>query len=56
MRANSRENPSLNEATSTDQIKGGPLPKMINIKAVYLQNVAAEEKVMLASNGSPHEP
>jgi hypothetical protein len=41
----SRENPSLNEATSTDQIKGGPLPKMINIKAVYLQNLAAEEKV-----------
>jgi hypothetical protein len=40
----SREDSPLNEATSTDQIKGAPLPKMINVRAVYLKSVAAEEK------------
>jgi hypothetical protein len=38
-------NSSLNEATSTDQIKGAPLPKMINVKAVYLKSMAAEGKI-----------
>lgn len=41
----SREDSPLSEAASTDRIKRAPLPKMINVKAVYLQNVAAEEKI-----------
>lgn len=41
----SREDSSLNEAATTDRICGAPIPKTINVKAVYLQNVADEEKI-----------
>lgn len=41
----SRKDSPLNEAAKTDRIQGAPIPTTINIKAVYLQNVAAEEKI-----------
>lgn len=41
----SREDSPLNEAASTDRIRGVGLPKMINVKAVYLQHVSAEDKI-----------
>lgn len=41
----SREDSPLNEAASTDRIRGAGLPKMINVKAVYLQHVSAEDKI-----------
>lgn len=41
----SREYSSLNEAASTHRIRGAPVSKMMNVKAVYLQNVAEEAKI-----------
>lgn len=41
----SREESTLNEAVNADPIQGGALPKMINVKAVYLQHVAARDKI-----------
>jgi hypothetical protein len=41
----SREDSTLNETASTDRITGAPVPKTINVKAVYLQKVAPQEKI-----------
>jgi hypothetical protein len=41
----SREDSSFNEMANIDSTRSAPLPKTINVKAVYLQNVAAEEKL-----------
>jgi hypothetical protein len=41
----SREDSPFSAAASTDRVKGAQLPETINIKAVYLQNVAAEAKI-----------
>jgi hypothetical protein len=41
----SREDSSLNEAASTERIRQAPVPKVINVKAVYLKNVASEDKI-----------
>jgi hypothetical protein len=41
----SREDSPLNGAASTGRIRRARLPKTVNVKAVYLKNVAAQDKI-----------